>query len=285
MLFVASYIFLGALIFSGWEGWRLLDGAYFCFITLSTIGFGDFVPGQSTFGFDPTNNTLQDKDAQAKLIICCLYLILGLAIIAMSFNLVQEETSSQNHHVNNHGTHQQHQQILLAAQQRSPTHAQNVYASAAVAYQQRRASHVSPTRQPLLTPSGTPALSATSLNVPNGIGAVPMMCVPISPVAYGLTPSPVNGAGPDQLLTVVVADERGVRQPHVEVLPENVQSSPVARESIDAPDGTYRTYGSLKLNSQGQAAPNVAVAAKTQRRRSMWSIRRPIKRRPSHPSM
>lgn len=33
----------------------------------------------------------QDKDAQAKLIICCLYLILGLAIIAMSFNLVQEE--------------------------------------------------------------------------------------------------------------------------------------------------------------------------------------------------
>ncbi|XP_022671231.1 potassium channel subfamily K member 15-like isoform X2 [Varroa destructor] len=59
MLFVASYICVGALIFSGWEGWRLLDGAYFCFITLSTIGFGDFVPGQSTFGFDPTNNAMQ----------------------------------------------------------------------------------------------------------------------------------------------------------------------------------------------------------------------------------
>ncbi|XP_003738083.1 potassium channel subfamily K member 15 [Galendromus occidentalis] len=91
MLFVASYICVGAVIFSKWEGWTILNGAYFCFITLSTIGFGDYVPGQSTFGFDPTTNTLQDRDAQLKLIICCLYLIMGLAIIAMSFNLVQEE--------------------------------------------------------------------------------------------------------------------------------------------------------------------------------------------------
>lgn len=45
LLLVVGYIMGGALMFSLWEGWGLLNGAYFCFITLSTIGFGDLVPG------------------------------------------------------------------------------------------------------------------------------------------------------------------------------------------------------------------------------------------------
>ncbi|GAB6033721.1 hypothetical protein CHUAL_013834 [Chamberlinius hualienensis] len=85
---VSFYICLGALIFSYWEGWTFMNGAYFCFITLSTIGFGDLVPG---------SDLLHDKSdtGQAKLILCCFYLILGLAIIAMSFNLVQEEVTAK----------------------------------------------------------------------------------------------------------------------------------------------------------------------------------------------
>ncbi len=39
------YITLGTLLFSNWEKWSYTDGAYFCFISLMTIGFGDFVPG------------------------------------------------------------------------------------------------------------------------------------------------------------------------------------------------------------------------------------------------
>lgn len=35
---VVSYIIAGAFIFSKWETWSLLDSAYFCFITLTTIG-------------------------------------------------------------------------------------------------------------------------------------------------------------------------------------------------------------------------------------------------------
>lgn len=35
---VVSYIIAGAFIFHAWEQWSLLDSAYFCFITLTTIG-------------------------------------------------------------------------------------------------------------------------------------------------------------------------------------------------------------------------------------------------------
>jgi len=35
---VISYIIGGAFLFSSWESWNFLDSAYFCFITLTTIG-------------------------------------------------------------------------------------------------------------------------------------------------------------------------------------------------------------------------------------------------------
>jgi hypothetical protein len=39
------YILLGAALFKAWENWGYLDASYFCFISLSSIGFGDLVPG------------------------------------------------------------------------------------------------------------------------------------------------------------------------------------------------------------------------------------------------
>ncbi|CAJ0941096.1 unnamed protein product, partial [Mesorhabditis belari] len=70
----------GAMLFTYWEGWSIFDGAYYCFITLSTIGFGDIVPGQSV-----------DDDAQEKLLGCALYLLFGMALIAMCFKLMQDD--------------------------------------------------------------------------------------------------------------------------------------------------------------------------------------------------
>ncbi|KAJ0183563.1 hypothetical protein K1T71_001539 [Dendrolimus kikuchii] len=81
---VASYIVAGTFLFKQWEGWAYLDAAYFCFITLTTIGFGDFVPAQGQ----------RESDAAAavhSIALCSLYLLFGIALLAMSFNLVQEE--------------------------------------------------------------------------------------------------------------------------------------------------------------------------------------------------
>ncbi|XP_035211304.1 potassium channel subfamily K member 18-like [Stegodyphus dumicola] len=82
LLILVGYISGGAVLFSLWEGWGFLDGSYFCFVTLSTIGFGDLVPGDSV---------VSDEGSQEKLVICSLYLLVGMALIAMCFNLMQEE--------------------------------------------------------------------------------------------------------------------------------------------------------------------------------------------------
>ncbi|XP_064459198.1 potassium channel subfamily K member 18-like [Ornithodoros turicata] len=79
---VAGYICGGAWLFYLWEGWGYLDSAYFCFVTLTTIGFGDLVPGQAL-----------SEDQQMTLAVCAVYLLFGMALLAMSFNLVQEEVT------------------------------------------------------------------------------------------------------------------------------------------------------------------------------------------------
>lgn len=64
---VTGYIFGGAMLFGLWEGWDTLQSAYFCFVTLSTIGFGDVVPGTD---FD-------NPQAPAQLILGAIYVLFG----------------------------------------------------------------------------------------------------------------------------------------------------------------------------------------------------------------
>ncbi|XP_074598656.1 potassium channel subfamily K member 18-like isoform X2 [Brevipalpus obovatus] len=77
LIILIAYVSIGGILFSGWESWEVHDGIYFCFITLSTIGLGDMVPGEKS---------LESKN----MILCALYILIGLALIAMCFNLMQE---------------------------------------------------------------------------------------------------------------------------------------------------------------------------------------------------
>ncbi|VDN08815.1 unnamed protein product [Dibothriocephalus latus] len=76
------YLFGGAVIFSHWENWSFTDATYFVFITISTIGFGDLIPGIEDGDFS--------KQTQ-KFIAAITYLLLGLALVCMCFDLMQRE--------------------------------------------------------------------------------------------------------------------------------------------------------------------------------------------------
>ncbi|CAF0806099.1 unnamed protein product, partial [Didymodactylos carnosus] len=82
---LALYIAMGALLFAQWERWPVLDGAYFCFITFTTIGFGDLVPGKGTL----------NENKAGKAAMCSIFLLFGMIVMAMSFKLMQDEIISK----------------------------------------------------------------------------------------------------------------------------------------------------------------------------------------------
>ncbi|GFO10297.1 two pore potassium channel protein sup-9 [Plakobranchus ocellatus] len=69
----------GAAIFAYFEGWNYIDAFYFCFITLTTIGFGDFV-------------ALQKDDMLTKqpqyVTFCLIFILFGLAVLSAAMNLL-----------------------------------------------------------------------------------------------------------------------------------------------------------------------------------------------------
>ncbi|CAG9861993.1 unnamed protein product [Phyllotreta striolata] len=80
LVIVLAYICSGAVLFHRLENWSLLEGSYFCFTSLGTIGFGNLVPGQRT--------------EEISLCACSAYILTGMALVAMCFSLVQDEVLS-----------------------------------------------------------------------------------------------------------------------------------------------------------------------------------------------
>lgn len=56
-LLLIVYIAIGGGIFMIWEDWNFLESFYFCFITMTTIGFGDLVPGSVSIPINSNCNS------------------------------------------------------------------------------------------------------------------------------------------------------------------------------------------------------------------------------------
>ncbi|XP_037078052.1 potassium channel subfamily K member 9-like [Pollicipes pollicipes] len=85
------YNFIGAALFSHYEHWSFLDGFYFTFITISTIGFGDLVP-KILSDKDPDYGGVPAWWVETSYVV---YVMVGLTVIQMSFELTKETINNQ----------------------------------------------------------------------------------------------------------------------------------------------------------------------------------------------
>lgn len=76
--FLCMFQSFGSYVFTHFENWAFFDGFYFCFITMTTIGFGDIVPNIS-------------NDNAAYMMFSMIYILLGLAITSTIIELVRRQ--------------------------------------------------------------------------------------------------------------------------------------------------------------------------------------------------
>ncbi|OAF71654.1 hypothetical protein A3Q56_00549 [Intoshia linei] len=81
LIILALNFVVGMFIFVKIEGRSYSTMLYFCFITLSTIGFGDIVPGFR-------------NDSEVYLYITIAYIIIGIALVSMCLSLIQDQLYS-----------------------------------------------------------------------------------------------------------------------------------------------------------------------------------------------
>ncbi|TRY76213.1 hypothetical protein TCAL_03537 [Tigriopus californicus] len=74
LLFLALFLSIGSMIFTIWEDWTFFEAFYFCFITMTTIGFGDIVPKKTAY-----------------MLVCMIYILVGLAFTSTIIELVRRQ--------------------------------------------------------------------------------------------------------------------------------------------------------------------------------------------------
>ncbi|XP_055937253.1 potassium channel subfamily K member 6-like [Argiope bruennichi] len=89
---VVGTFFLPAWVFYSLEaGWSYLDAIYFCFISLTTVGLGDFVPGLA----------VQHPHVELYRFLATLYLIMGVTVVMFMMGLATDyyQNCNKGYHV------------------------------------------------------------------------------------------------------------------------------------------------------------------------------------------
>ena len=93
LIMIFLFLFGGAVVFSNWEDWKLGPAIYFCFITLTTIGFGDMTPDRAFLEAD------QSFAGALKMCFTVCYCVFGIMLISLALNLMQEQVMEKVHWV------------------------------------------------------------------------------------------------------------------------------------------------------------------------------------------
>ena len=76
IVIVTFILLLPALFFSLTEDWGYFNSLYFCFITLTTVGLGDYTPGDG-------EKWLGSKYRNVYKVLCVLYFLIGLSFMVL----------------------------------------------------------------------------------------------------------------------------------------------------------------------------------------------------------
>lgn len=74
---IVGFIYGGGYLFLYLEEWDVILSVYFVFISISTVGFGDYSPGTNAIG----NGEL--VKASRNIIIGTIFIVIGMAILGM----------------------------------------------------------------------------------------------------------------------------------------------------------------------------------------------------------
>lgn len=98
IVILCGYISIGAFMFHRFEDWTMVESVYFSYITLATIGFGDFVSQTRKISglftivliFFEVPGIASQSTSGLRFVLASIYILFGLSILAMCFDLIKE---------------------------------------------------------------------------------------------------------------------------------------------------------------------------------------------------